>query len=86
MVYEPRPAWSLEEVQGRFDHPVLESGVIRDSKRTPELEGHPERPRWLDLLGVLADEADLRRGNALFFNVVGEPAYGARAGRSNRDQ
>ena len=86
MVYEPRPAWSLEEVQGRFDHPVLESGVIRDSKRTPELEGDPERPRWLDLLGVLADEADLRRGNALFFNVVCKPANGARAGRSNRHQ
>ncbi len=86
MVYEPRPAWSLEEVQGRCDHPVLESGVIRDSKRTPELEGHPERPWWLDLLSVLADEADLRRGNALFFNVVCKPANGARAGRSNRDQ
>ena len=45
MVYEPRPAWSLEEVQGRFDHPVLESGVIRDYKRTPELEGHPQSAR-----------------------------------------
>ena len=85
-IRENRPAGCLKEFKRSCEHARLETRIIRRSKGTPQFKGNPQSPRWLYLLGVLTNQADLRCGHSLFFDVVPKPAYGARAVRSNRDQ
>ena len=45
----------------------------------PQRERYPERSRWVDLLGVLANQANARGRESFSFEVVSKPADGARA-------
>ena len=64
----------------------LKSGVIWNPKGTTKFKGHPEGPRGLDHRSMFSDQTDLGRWNASGFQVMGQPAYGARTGWSNRHQ
>jgi hypothetical protein len=70
VVFEHGPRCAGEETQEGPEHVQLEYGVAGRAERTSELKGHPEGARRLDLLRMLADEADPSRGDACNLDVV----------------
>lgn len=61
----------------------MELLLVRCAEGPSQLERDPESPRRLDVLSVFANQADLSSRDAFVFEVVGQPANGARAVRSD---
>ena len=55
-------------------------------ERSSQFEGHPEGARWGDLDRMFPYQADLGSGKTVPFKIMCQPADGARAGWSNRDE
>lgn len=79
-------AGRLQQFECAAQNIALERGIVGHTERTAERERHPERPRRTDGLGMLADQADAGRRNAVALEEVREDADGGRADRSNRHQ
>jgi hypothetical protein len=64
----------------------LEGCIARDTQGTTQLKRYPQGTRRFDGYGVFAYQADLRGRDAIGFEIMCQPAYGARTGGSNRYQ
>ena len=82
----------MSHVSTNFDRTgfQMDINMVLPLDRLEELadqgKSDPERPGWLNLLGVLPDQADLGGGDAFILEIVREPAHGARAVWSDRDE
>ena len=64
----------------------LKGRIPWDPERSSQFEGHPERARWRDLSRVFPYQADLGGGKTVRFEIMCQPADGARAGGSDRNE
>lgn len=85
-VLQHRSGGLLQQLEGMQQHTPLKCRIVGDTKGSAKREADPQSPRWSDLFAVFADQADLRGADTLVLQVVGEPADGARAVRSDRYQ
>jgi hypothetical protein len=64
----------------------LKGRVAWYAERPSEFEGHPQGARWLDLGRMFPYQADLGRGQPVSFEIMRQPANGARTGGSDRHE
>jgi hypothetical protein len=65
---------------------MLELRIIGVAQRPAQRKTDPEGTGRPDGHGVFFDQADLGGGDSFFFKIMGQPADGARAVRSDRHQ
>jgi hypothetical protein len=66
--------------------PGLESWVVGPAEWPTERKTDPQGAGRLDNFAMFADQTDLGGGDSFLFKVVGQPADGARAIRSDRHE
>ena len=85
-VFEDRPGSPFEQVQGMPQDPGLEGRVAGPAERPAKRKTDPQGAGRFDNLGMFANQTDLGGGDSFLFQVVGQPADGARAVRSDRHE
>ena len=74
---------AIQQIEAVAQHAALEIRFVRRAERAAKFKWHRQRARWLDFLGMLADQTDLRCRDTLIFEIMCQPANGARTLRSN---
>ena len=73
-------------MQGSPQNTSLKGRIAWRPQWSSQFEGHPEGAWWGDLRCVFPYQADLGGGKTVPFKIMRQPADGARAGGSNRDE
>src|SRR5262249_58546038 len=80
------PAGCFKQLQGSSQDACLKGRITWCPQRSSQFEGDPEGAWWGNLDRMFSYQADLCRGQTVPFEIIREPADGARAGGSDRDE